>query len=42
MARRDEEMVNKVVDWLLWGFFMGIGWTIGVNVLGFIGGFMHH
>ena len=34
-------MIYKAVDWFLWGFFMGMGWIVGTNVLNFIGSFMH-
>jgi len=34
-------MFQKAVDWFLWGFFMGIGWVIGGNVINFLGTFIH-
>lgn len=34
-------MLMKAIDWFLWGFFMGMGWIVGNNVLNFIGSFMH-
>ncbi len=34
-------MLNKILDWFLWGLFMGMGWLVGSNVLTFIGQFIH-
>lgn len=32
----------KVVDWFLWGLCMGIGWTVGQNIINLIGSVFHH
>jgi hypothetical protein len=34
-------MLNKAIEWFIWGICMGMGWAISTNVLNFIGGFMH-
>lgn len=38
---RYKTMLYKAVDWFLWGFFMGMGWIVGNNVLNFVGQFLH-
>lgn len=34
-------MLQKAIDWFLWGLFMGMGWIVASNVLAFIGSFIH-
>jgi hypothetical protein len=34
-------MMQKAIDWFLWGLFMGMGWLVATNVLTFIGSFLH-
>ena len=34
-------MLQKAIEWFLWGLFMGMGWAIANNVLAFIATFIH-
>ena len=27
-------MIESIITWLLWGFFMGLGWTVASWLLG--------
>lgn len=32
-------MLQKIVEWFLWGLFMGAGWLVAGNLLQFLGQF---
>jgi hypothetical protein len=34
-------MLNKAIEWFIWGICMGMGWSISTNVLNFLGQFIH-
>lgn len=31
----------KIWEWFLWGLCMGIGWTVGQNLINLIGALFH-